>query len=58
MSCAILRGDQIAATEEKTILEEAQRKSAKERQVKLEKWSPKHFVQDLVSGDWVYKYAE
>ncbi|KAG8179305.1 hypothetical protein JTE90_024151 [Oedothorax gibbosus] len=58
VSCAILRGDQIAATEEKTLLEEAQRKAAKERQVKLEKWMPKHFFQDLVSGDWVYKHAD
>ncbi|XP_015930390.1 oxysterol-binding protein-related protein 8 isoform X2 [Parasteatoda tepidariorum] len=58
VSYAILKGDQIAATEEKTLLEEAQRKSAKERQVKLEKWSPKHFVQDIVTGEWVYKYAD
>lgn len=58
VSAAIIRGDQVAATEEKTILEEAQRKAAKERQIKLEKWSPKHFVQDIVTGEWVYKYAE
>ncbi|XP_054719783.1 oxysterol-binding protein-related protein 8-like [Uloborus diversus] len=58
VSYAIVKGDQIAATDEKTLLEEAQRKAAKERQVKLEKWSPKHFVQDIVTGDWVYKYAD
>lgn len=58
VSYAIVKGDQIAATEEKTLLEEAQRKSAKERQVKLDKWVPKHFVQDIVTGEWVYKYAD
>ncbi|CAL1281157.1 unnamed protein product [Larinioides sclopetarius] len=58
VSFAILKGDQIAATEEKTLLEEAQRKAAKERQVKLDKWNPKHFVQDIVTGEWVYKYAD
>lgn len=58
MSYAIHNGDQVAATEEKTLLEEAQRRAAKERQIKLEKWIPKYFVQDIVTGEWVYKFAE
>ncbi|XP_067121819.1 oxysterol-binding protein-related protein 8 isoform X2 [Centruroides vittatus] len=58
VSAAILRGDQIAATEEKTILEEAQRKAAKERQIKLEKWTPKLFLLDLLIGGWIYKHAD
>ncbi|XP_023222166.1 oxysterol-binding protein-related protein 8-like [Centruroides sculpturatus] len=58
VSAAILRGDQVAATEEKTILEEAQRKAAKERQIKLEKWTPKLFLLDLLIGGWIYKHAD
>lgn len=58
VSAAILRSDQVAATEEKTILEEAQRKAAKERQIKLEKWTPKLFILDLIIGGWIYKHAD
>ena len=36
---------QMAATEEKTILEEAQRSAANERKVKCEEWVPTHFAQ-------------
>jgi len=58
VSAAILQGDQVAATNEKFILEEAQRKNAKERKAKMEEWSPCLFERDLLTGDWVYKYAE
>lgn len=58
VSAAILRGDQVAATEEKTLLEEAQRRGAKERQARMEKWMPRLFVQDLLMGDFVYKHAD
>lgn len=36
---------QVAATEEKTILEEAQRSEARERKAKCEEWFPKYFTQ-------------
>lgn len=58
VTAAIDTGDQIAATEEKTILEEAQRRGAKERQSRMEIWIPKHFVQDVITGEWIYKHAD
>ncbi|KAK7871635.1 hypothetical protein R5R35_001821 [Gryllus longicercus] len=58
VSAAIRRDDQIAATEEKTVLEEAQRAAVKERKMKCLEWSPKYFEQDLVSGQWVYRHAD
>ena len=58
VSIAILKGDQIGATEEKTFLEEAQRKAAKERQVKMEPWISRHFIQDPFTGEWIYKHAD
>ena len=42
---AINRDDQVAATEAKTQLEEAQRERAKERKLKGDEWVPKYFVQ-------------
>ncbi|XP_069687783.1 oxysterol-binding protein-related protein 8 isoform X3 [Periplaneta americana] len=58
VSAAIARDDQVAATEEKTALEEAQRAAAKERKMKCVEWIPKYFEQDLISGQWVYKHAD
>ena len=58
MSIAINNGDQNAATEEKHILEEAQRKGARERKAKMEEWLPRNFERDPITLDWVYKYAE
>lgn len=58
VSEAIFRQDQIAATDEKTILEEAQRKGAKERAAKMEDWIPKYFIQDPQTGEWIYRYAD
>lgn len=58
VSKAILDCDQVAATEEKTKLEEEQRKGAKERLIKNEKWLPKSFVLDVLNDDYVYKYAD
>lgn len=58
VTAAILRDDQVAATEEKTVLEEAQRAAAKERKMKGIEWIPKHFEQDIISGQWVYKHAD
>ncbi|XP_066248396.1 oxysterol-binding protein-related protein 8 [Euwallacea similis] len=58
VSAAILRDDMSSATEEKTLLEEAQRARSKERKVKCEEWSPVHFQQDLKTGQWVYKHSD
>ncbi|RWS31600.1 Oxysterol-binding protein-related protein 8-like protein [Leptotrombidium deliense] len=58
VSAAIQRGDQFAATEEKTILEEAQRKGFRERQLNNETWVSKNFVQDLFSCEWIYQHAD
>ncbi|NXO96526.1 OSBL8 protein, partial [Certhia brachydactyla] len=55
---AINNKDQTEATQEKYILEEAQRKSAKERKHKGEEWTCKLFDQDSVTGEWHYKYAD
>lgn len=55
---AIKRDDQIAATEEKTALEELQRTGAKERKATCSDWFAAHFQQDLVTGHWHYKYAD
>ncbi|KAM9467576.1 oxysterol-binding protein-related protein 8 isoform 2-T2 [Clarias gariepinus] len=55
---AILNKDQTEATNEKFILEEAQRKSARERKLKNEQWKAALFEQDAGSGDWHYRYAD
>lgn len=55
VSAAIRRDDQVGATEEKTLLEEAQRASTKERKATCTDWLATHFQQDLVTGQ-VYNY--
>ncbi|XP_047018288.1 oxysterol-binding protein-related protein 8 isoform X9 [Ictalurus punctatus] len=55
---AILNKDQTEATNEKFVLEEAQRKCARERKLKNEQWKPVLFEQDASSGDWHYRYAD
>ncbi|XP_061663532.1 oxysterol-binding protein-related protein 8 isoform X6 [Syngnathoides biaculeatus] len=55
---AINNKDQTEATNEKFILEESQRKSARERKAKCEEWNPTLFEQDLITGEWHYKYAD
>ncbi|NWH74550.1 OSBL8 protein, partial [Piaya cayana] len=55
---AINNKDQTEATQEKYVLEEAQRRSAKERKLKGEEWTCKLFDQDAVTGEWHYKYAD
>lgn len=55
---AINNKDQTEATNEKFILEEAQRKSARERKAKCEEWIPRLFEQDPITGEWHYRYAE
>ncbi|CAB3367713.1 Hypothetical predicted protein [Cloeon dipterum] len=58
VSSAIHRDDQVAATEEKTVLEEAQRAAVKERKAKCEEWIPRYFEQDLITGQWVYRHSD
>lgn len=58
VSAAIYRDDQTAATEEKTILEELQRAATKERKATCSEWIPINFQQDIVSGQWHYKYGD
>ncbi|XP_035376598.1 oxysterol-binding protein-related protein 8 isoform X2 [Electrophorus electricus] len=55
---AINNKDQTEATNEKFILEEAQRKSARERKMKCEEWKPVLFEQDTATGEWHYRYAD
>ncbi|XP_030626251.1 oxysterol-binding protein-related protein 8 isoform X2 [Chanos chanos] len=55
---AINNKDQTEATNEKFILEEAQRKAARERKAKCEEWMPALFEQDPITGEWHYKYAD
>ncbi|KAK4293561.1 hypothetical protein Pmani_033750 [Petrolisthes manimaculis] len=58
VSAAIKSDDQVAATEEKTILEEAQRSAASERKAKCEEWVPIYFIQDPVSGAYMYRHSD
>ena len=58
VSEAVSQGDQNAATQEKFLLEEAQRQGAKERKAKMIEWMPRLFERDTITGDWMYKYAE
>ncbi|XP_048401285.1 oxysterol-binding protein-related protein 8-like isoform X3 [Stegostoma tigrinum] len=55
---AIKNRDQEQATLEKFILEEAQRKAAKERNDKHEDWVPRLFQQDVVTKNWQYKFTD
>lgn len=55
---AINNKDQTEATNEKFILEEAQRKSARERKAKCEEWIPALFEQDPGTGEWHYRYSD
>ncbi|XP_020813547.1 oxysterol-binding protein-related protein 8 isoform X2 [Drosophila serrata] len=57
VSDAIAREDQVAATEEKTKLEEHQRASAKERASTESTHMPDLFELDNY-GQWMYKYAD
>nr|XP_006812325.1 PREDICTED: oxysterol-binding protein-related protein 8-like [Saccoglossus kowalevskii] len=55
---AINKGDQVEATKEKTILEEAQRQAKNERKAKRQEWLPRLFEQDDITGEWLYKHAD
>ncbi|XP_023811940.1 oxysterol-binding protein-related protein 5 isoform X1 [Oryzias latipes] len=53
---AILDRDQVQATQEKFVLEDAQRKEAKERGDVP--WTPRFFQQDPVTSEWIYKHTD
>nr|XP_033784537.1 oxysterol-binding protein-related protein 5 [Geotrypetes seraphini]XP_033784538.1 oxysterol-binding protein-related protein 5 [Geotrypetes seraphini] len=55
---AINEGDQNKATEEKFVLEEVQRKGAKERKENGTEWNPKLFAYDASANEWHYKYED
>uniref|UniRef100_A0AAY4DEY7 Oxysterol-binding protein n=1 Tax=Denticeps clupeoides TaxID=299321 RepID=A0AAY4DEY7_9TELE len=56
VTSAINDRDQNRATQEKFVLEEAQRKEARERGDKP--WTPKLFTLNPQSNDWTYRYME
>nr|XP_060633408.1 oxysterol-binding protein-related protein 8 isoform X1 [Anolis sagrei ordinatus]XP_060633409.1 oxysterol-binding protein-related protein 8 isoform X1 [Anolis sagrei ordinatus] len=55
---AINNKDQSEATQEKYVLEEAQRKAAKERKAHDEEWICRLFEPDPLTGEWIYRYAD
>ncbi|PIO36451.1 hypothetical protein AB205_0122990 [Aquarana catesbeiana] len=55
---AIHDGNQNQATDEKYIIEDAQRKSAKERKDKDEEWMPQLFIYDDFQKEWRYKHED
>ena len=58
VTAALLCGDEERATAEKCVLEDAQRREAKERKAKLEEWVPHYFERNPITADWDYKYKE
>uniref|UniRef100_A0A665UEK5 Oxysterol-binding protein n=1 Tax=Echeneis naucrates TaxID=173247 RepID=A0A665UEK5_ECHNA len=56
VTSAISDRDQLRATQEKFVLEEAQRREAKERGDKP--WIPRLFHQDAITSEWTYKHLE
>ncbi|XP_019508745.1 PREDICTED: oxysterol-binding protein-related protein 8 [Hipposideros armiger] len=55
---AINAKDQTEATQEKCVLEEAQRQAARDRKTKNEEWTCNLFELDLLTGEWHYKFAD
>ncbi|CAN9498790.1 unnamed protein product [Ophioblennius macclurei] len=56
VTSAITDRDQVRATQEKYVLEQAQRKEARERGDKP--WTTRLFQQDPVTSEWTYKHAD
>ncbi|KAL1775425.1 oxysterol-binding protein-related 8 isoform X1 [Sigmodon hispidus] len=55
---AINAKDQTEATQEKYVLEEAQRQAARERKTKNAEWACKLFELDPLTGEWHYKFSD
>uniref|UniRef100_A0A5F8GHU8 Oxysterol-binding protein n=1 Tax=Monodelphis domestica TaxID=13616 RepID=A0A5F8GHU8_MONDO len=58
VTSAIHKGDQLKATQEKFVLEEEQRRRARERQEALLDWKPRLFLQDPSSHEWRYRHED
>ena len=58
VTVAIKQNDQISATEEKTIIEDEQRRQIKERKNTGTEWHPRLFNIDSNTKEWIYTYAE
>ncbi|KAM9754122.1 oxysterol-binding protein-related protein 5 isoform 2-T2 [Menidia menidia] len=56
VTSAIMDRDQVRATQEKFVLEEAQRKESRERGDRP--WIPRLFQQDPVTSDWTYRHMD
>lgn len=56
VTSAIMDRDQLRATQEKFVLEEAQRREARERGDKA--WAARLFHQDPVTSEWTYRHME
>lgn len=56
VTSAIMDRDQLRATQEKFVLEEAQRTEARERGDKP--WTPRLFHQDPVTSEWTYRHMD
>lgn len=55
---AIRDGDQHRATQEKFLLEEAQRQRARELQQSLTPWTPRLFHLDPTTQEWHYRFEK
>lgn len=58
VTAAIKQNDQLSATEEKTIIEDEQRKQIRERKATGVEWHPRLFNIDSNSKEWIYTYAD
>ncbi|XP_078488779.1 oxysterol-binding protein-related protein 8 [Ciona intestinalis] len=58
VSSAIDKQDQVLATDEKYVLEDAQRKGAKKRKEEGVEWLTKHFQYDDKGEQWVYNHID
>ena len=55
---SLIAGDQAAATEEKTRIEELQRQIHRDLEAKGEQWKTKFFDYDAEAKEWVYKWLD
>ncbi|CAF1326772.1 unnamed protein product, partial [Adineta ricciae] len=58
VTIAIKQNDQVSATEEKTIIEDEQRRQIKERKATGTEWHPRLFNIDPSTKEWIYTYAD
>ncbi|XP_068117078.1 oxysterol-binding protein-related protein 5 isoform X2 [Hyperolius riggenbachi] len=58
VTSAINDGNQHQATDEKYVLEDAQRKEARERKEKVLEWTAQLFTYDEAQKEWRYKYED